>query len=586
MTIKNTVLLVGGGPMALMTALEFIRNAPEKITDKITKLIIVSREKKQKLGWGDIIDTLHPEVIFNVTAANMSMDPRNPDQLIQYLTCNPLTECLQKKVNELNTSALLSQQYLPRQILQQVAQKLAIQLELEADEKGIFYEFIHGEVINIHDNILEDQRTEQKSEAIVTIVQLQDSGKIVQKEITATVVALAFGAPKSLLQDEELLAEVPGFISDPHHPSPSNSLYPDFNFDTLQDDHIIGITGSKLTAVDIALIYHARGYFKHPNRKLYFISPSGEFPYPQAAGNSNADGSYQDASFTKNLSLPASLRHPVTAQDLADVMILSCLYAAGLTYDGNILSIPKHVQDTGSVLHNLSHKGQEVLKRKAITDPTLVEKFHTARKRVYDWQLAIDCDFRPHMETIWSRFDAREKKIWNRDFESLWNKLRHRVPVNVYHLLVKLQSSGHIVMMRGKVTSMREEGNRISLFCNNQDEVPILQAEEVIKATGWEQSRPIDALPMLRMARRHYIVHMENSTNLGVVVSNCNQHNVIIIGQLEWIKRKEISGFQQLRQRAITAGVELWQMVNAQEKEIHASLQAKRGMLAIKAFAH
>jgi uncharacterized NAD(P)/FAD-binding protein YdhS len=120
-----TVAFIGGGPMALMTALEFVRNAPDRTQRSVNEqLIIISKEPEENLGFGDIMDTVHKEVLFNVAAGKMSLDPdhKKSAEFVHYLEKAGIDQGTFEYIKNLNTSEKLENQFVPRILLQPVAQ--------------------------------------------------------------------------------------------------------------------------------------------------------------------------------------------------------------------------------------------------------------------------------------------------------------------------------------------------------------------------------------------------------------------------------------------------------------------------------
>jgi uncharacterized NAD(P)/FAD-binding protein YdhS len=179
------------------------------------------------------------------------------------------------------------------------------------------------------------------------------------------------------------------------------------------------------------------------------------------------------------------------------------------------------------------------------------QKFAVDRK-TYGWQVALDVDFRPKIEEIWKAFNPEQKKLWlqSPEHEKLYNDLRHRIPVKLHELLAYLQQKCKITVKHGRISNIRERNGKIQVFANGNDRTPFVECDQVVKATGWEQRYPIDNVPLLRNMRRHGMLHRDEATDMGVVVSENNTHNIEIIGQLNKMKNYEISGFQQLRTHA------------------------------------
>ncbi len=331
--------------------------------------------------------------------------------------------------------------------------------------------------------------------------------------------------------------------------------------------------------LDVVVVLYFRGYFNKPSRRLVFFSPSGEFPFPHEERNTNSDGSYKNHSLFTDPALPKRLIDRATARDFADSLLLCGAYAMGAIYRQGRLH--KDVSNSSAVgqkpqiaaIRNLMSWTNGVFEElNAGEQRYFEEKFSTPRQREFGWQVAMDVDFRPNMQAIWQNFPAGQKELFYEQYEGLWNKLRHRVPVKVLGIIDDLIDCGQIGVERGRISSVSEKKGGIAIHCNHESQTPFARVDTLIKATGWEFQKPIDVVPMLRMARRNNIVHTENTTGLGVVVDYLSRHNVLIVGQLRWILDKEISGFQQLAPHAKDfAAPELWKMLQDQEGRIESN---------------
>ena len=557
---QPTLAIIGGGPTALMTTLEAVRNAADQHGQRSPlKITIISSLPKEKLGYGDVMDTVHEEVLFNVPTAKMSLSEaqEQADELVDLLKDSDKTR--PDPFIHFNTAKELGAQFVPRVLMQDLVKEYRQILEKEAKAKNITLEFIHGTATEIEDDV--------QNKVHITVQKLdQEEGKNTTHELTADVAALTFGHPKRKLPDEPLLKESAMVSLDMHHPAPGHVLHPDTDYSTLPESYNTAIIGSKLSAVDALVVLSERGYFDREGHTATIVAPSGEFPYPHERELSNADGSYSRHSLLADKTLPAHLLTPKTAQDLADAIVLTCLYAAGAEYKNDELLIPHNTAENEKVLPRLQELAAPLFVGEGKETELLKEKFANSRERTYNWQVAIDQDFRPKIKDYWQSFDADNKQAWMREHEGLWNDLRHRVPPKVLDRIEELKDEGKITILPKAVTGIKPQDNIVALYADKQRKKPLVTADAMIKATGWEQRYPIDHIPLLDAMRSNRIVGVDPEINKGVVVKTKNAHNVRLIGQLTRSENYEISGLQQLRPHAAEEAGKLINMMKEQAK--------------------
>jgi uncharacterized NAD(P)/FAD-binding protein YdhS len=437
-------------------------------------------------------------------------------------------------------------------LLQPVAQINSSRLKEEAAAKGIKYEYIQGKATDINDSVADvNERKSRHSRVKIEINLLGDTKEKRVIHRTVDMAVIAFGSPKRVLPGEEALASSPNFSLDLNHPPQGHVLHPENNISKIPMEYHVVIAGSKLSAVDALIVLSKRGYFKEPGHKVTIVSPYGEFPYPHEAIPSNAE-EYKSQSLLSDADVPTRLRKPQTAQDLADAIVLTCLYAAGTSYDGKNWTLPPQDEANSKAITRLVENANEISDRMEEVERAFIKQKFAVDRKTYGWQVALDVDFRPKIEEIWKAFNPEQKKLWlqSPEHEKLYNDLRHRIPVKLHELLAYLQQKCKITVKHGRISNIRERNGKIQVFANGNDRTPFVECDQVVKATGWEQRYPIDNVPLLRNMRRHGMLHRDEATDMGVVVSENNTHNIEIIGQLNKMKNYEISGFQQLRTHA------------------------------------
>jgi uncharacterized NAD(P)/FAD-binding protein YdhS len=113
------------------------------------------------------------------------------------------------------------------------------------------------------------------------------------------------------------------------------------------------------------------------------------------------------------------------------------------------------------------------------------------RKRIRKLGLSaapIIDSLRPMAWDIWRAFSIDEKKIFMKKLRHLWGVARHRVPVQVHDLLIRLQLSQKLLVQSGKLIDLLDGGDfvRVVYWDNNTQSQKKLDVSRVINCTGPE----------------------------------------------------------------------------------------------------
>ena len=117
----------------------------------------------------------------------------------------------------------------------------------------------------------------------------------------------------------------------------------------------------------------------------------------------------------------------------------------------------------------------------------LLKVFNYHRKKATDLDQSayplID-SLRPHLQKIWQGFTLKEKQQFIKYLSAYWNSIRHRLPVPMHEMIMRLQNKGRLITHVGYLTSVRESGNglEVVLSCNGQ--LKQLKVQRIINCTG------------------------------------------------------------------------------------------------------
>lgn len=99
-----------------------------------------------------------------------------------------------------------------------------------------------------------------------------------------------------------------------------------------------------------------------------------------------------------------------------------------------------------------------------------------------NWQASINA-LRPHTNRLWlSLTDPERKKL--RRFLPWWNVVRHRIPVDAYEALKKLQQTGRLTITKGDVKKAESDGEYFLLQLNNK--TLFIKAEKMVVCSGYQ----------------------------------------------------------------------------------------------------
>jgi uncharacterized NAD(P)/FAD-binding protein YdhS len=136
------------------------------------------------------------------------------------------------------------------------------------------------------------------------------------------------------------------------------------------------------------------------------------------------------------------------------------------------------------------------------------------------WQLAFD-QIRPHINSIWRRLPAIERRRFLRHARGLWEIHRHRMPPEAAARIAALSQSGQLVTQPGRVlgaTRMSDGLTNVAIATSNRKDIARLAVRRVIICTGPDLDFRRGAPPVIRELIDDNLAQLDSS-NLGLSVS-------------------------------------------------------------------
>lgn len=113
------------------------------------------------------------------------------------------------------------------------------------------------------------------------------------------------------------------------------------------------------------------------------------------------------------------------------------------------------------------------------------EQVRLAEKLGVDWRSVID-SMRPATPALWSNLSPAERKRFLRHLRSLWEVVRHRVPIEIYSKLKDQIDSGTLRVFAGRFVEIieRDQQIEVKIRLRGRTEEQILVVDRIINCTG------------------------------------------------------------------------------------------------------
>ena len=103
-----------------------------------------------------------------------------------------------------------------------------------------------------------------------------------------------------------------------------------------------------------------------------------------------------------------------------------------------------------------------------------------------DWRAVID-SLRPATQEIWQSLPVAEKKYFKQHLSRYWNVARHRMPVEAAIVLDRLQATGRLRILKGRLKEINFDA-RFEVAYETQEVRNTVFADAVINCIGSESN--------------------------------------------------------------------------------------------------
>jgi len=91
---------------------------------------------------------------------------------------------------------------------------------------------------------------------------------------------------------------------------------------------------------------------------------------------------------------------------------------------------------------------------------------------------------RPHIQKLWMGFTLHEKQRFIKYLKPYWEKVRHRLPVDMYRKISSLRTNGQFQPYKGHIVSVKEANDIVEAVLNYDSELKTISVKRIINCTG------------------------------------------------------------------------------------------------------
>jgi len=146
---------------------------------------------------------------------------------------------------------------------------------------------------------------------------------------------------------------------------------------------------------------------------------------------------------------------------------------------------------------------------------------------------------RPHIQRIWLHFTTREKQQFIRHLKPYWEKVRHRLPVDMHQKIDVLRKSGLFQPCKGSIISVKELNGVCEVVLNCSGELKTIRVSRIINCTGPDPdiTRQGNAL-LNNLVQKETIIqgpcgmgiNADHKTGRVIAAGNFHKTNLYVIG--------------------------------------------------------
>jgi uncharacterized NAD(P)/FAD-binding protein YdhS len=106
---------------------------------------------------------------------------------------------------------------------------------------------------------------------------------------------------------------------------------------------------------------------------------------------------------------------------------------------------------------------------------------------------------RPFTQRVWESFSLAEKQRFLREFRTLWNVTRHRIPQAIHEQLMAASASGKLEIVRGAIRNLvQRDGQLVVTLVGSTGTEREFQAGAVLNCTGPQEDYADPSSSLLR----------------------------------------------------------------------------------------
>ena len=105
---------------------------------------------------------------------------------------------------------------------------------------------------------------------------------------------------------------------------------------------------------------------------------------------------------------------------------------------------------------------------------------------------------RPRIQTLWQSFTMDEKCQFLKKLSAFWDRVRHRLPTQMHHIIEQMRADQKLVTHKGAVVSAKAKGDKIEVLMNSDGIARQLTVQRIINCTGPETNITRSANELLR----------------------------------------------------------------------------------------
>lgn len=161
---------------------------------------------------------------------------------------------------------------------------------------------------------------------------------------------------------------------------------------------------------------------------------------------------------------------------------------------------------------------------------TVKKHIRIAESKNIGWRSVID-SLRPHTQRIWKNLSLKDKQLFMKRLNRMWNVARHRIPVEYQEMLNDLQEKGRLHFLKGRVAEIQEQGYWFVVKIKDKTtKTKIdLKVNYIINCTGPQTRYDKIAQPLVRNLLSKNLIEQGP---LGIGINSDDEGRIIVNGKV------------------------------------------------------